>query len=67
MDPWSLFLGIVLSSCGMGYFIYGKRQQHILALCCGVLLCGIPYFIDSVPLLLLLSIPLLLAPWFIKP
>ena len=67
MDPWSLFIGVVLSSFGMGYFIYGKRQQHPLALLCGLLLCAIPYFIDSIPLLLLLSLPLLLAPWFIKP
>ena len=67
MAPWSLFIGVVLSSFGMGYFIYGKRQQHLLALLCGLLLCGIPYFIDSIPLLLLLSLPPLLAPWFIKP
>lgn len=67
MDPWSLFLGIVVSSVGLGYVIYGKRQQHLLALCCGLLLCAIPYFIDSLPLLVLLSLPVLLAPWFIKP
>lgn len=66
METASLLSGVLLGSLGIGYFIYGKRQGRLLALCCGLLLCGMPYFIDSLGLLWLVSIPLLLVPWFIE-
>ena len=66
METANLLSGVLLGSLGIGYFIYGKRQGHLLALCCGLLLCGVPYFIDSLGLLWLVSIPLLLLPWFIE-
>ena len=66
MDTGSLLSGIVLGSLGVGYFIYGKRQARILAFCCGLLLCALPYLIDSLWLLWLVCIPLLLLPWFIR-
>jgi hypothetical protein len=66
VDSGSLLSGIVLGSLGMGYFIYGKRQGRIVALCCGILLCGLPYLMDSQLLLWLLSLPVMLLPWFIR-
>ncbi len=66
MDSGSLLSGIVLGSLGMGYFIYGKRQGRIVALCCGILLCGLPYLMDSQLLLWLLSLPIMLLPWFVR-
>ena len=47
METANLLSGVLLGSLGIGYFIYGKRQGHLLALCCGLLLCGVPYLIDS--------------------
>ena len=44
----------------------GAVDPILLALSCGLLLCGVPYFIDSLGLLWLVSIPLLLLPWFIE-
>jgi hypothetical protein len=66
VDSGSLLSGIVLGSLGMGYFIYGKRQGRIVALCCGILLCGLPYLMDSQLLLWLLSLPIMLLPWFVR-
>ena len=42
MDTGSLLSGVLLGSLGIGYFIYGKRQGHLLALGCGLLLCILP-------------------------
>ena len=66
METANLLSGVLLGSLGIGYFIYGKRQGRLLALCCGLLLCGMPYLIDSLGLLWLVSVPLLLLPWFIE-
>lgn len=42
-ETGSLLLGLVFGSIGTGYFLYGKNQQHFVALLSGVVLCVIPY------------------------
>lgn len=66
MDTGSLLSGVLLGSLGIGYFIYGKRQEHLLALGCGLLLCILPYALDSLIWLWLVSVPLLLLPWWVR-
>ena len=34
----TLFLGVVFGAFGLGYFVYGKRQQALVPLTCGLLL-----------------------------
>jgi hypothetical protein len=37
--PW----GLVFGSIGTEYFLYGKKQQHLVALLSGIGLCMFPY------------------------
>ena len=47
LDPWYLFLGLIFSTIGFGYFRYGKRQSDGRAMLVGVVLMVYPYFITS--------------------
>lgn len=59
---WSL----LFSSIGLGYFIYGKRQRHPVALVCGVGLMVFPYFVSNTLLLVVAGGLLLGLPYFIN-
>ncbi|MDM7951674.1 MAG: hypothetical protein QUV07_00430 [Cyanobium sp. CZS 25K] len=65
-DP-SLFqlMTLLISSIGLGYTIYGKKQARAVALGCGVLLMVVPYGIRNLPLLLLVALALMLLPFFL--
>lgn len=47
MNTVPLLLGVVFSSIGLGYFIYGKKQQQTMPLICGIALMIYPYFIEN--------------------
>ena len=66
MDTGSLMIGLLLGSIGVGYCIYGKKQRNLVVLLCGLLLVGLPYFIENNLLLLLSAVVVMLAPKFIK-
>jgi hypothetical protein len=42
-----LFASLLWGSVGVGYFIYGKRQQSLAAMVGGVLMIAVSYFIGS--------------------
>jgi hypothetical protein len=65
-SPAQLFWGIVFSSVGLGYFIYGKKQQVFTAMACGLGLMIYPYFVsDTIPLVAI-GETLSALPFFIK-
>lgn len=64
--PASLFWGILLGSIGVGYFIYGKRQQMMVALLAGVALMVLPWFIASTLWLLVAGVVVMAVPWFVR-
>jgi hypothetical protein len=66
VDPATLLWGIVFGSFGMGYFIYGKKQERVVALLCGVVLMALPYLIDNVFGLVASGVLLLALPWFVR-
>jgi len=68
MDHQSAFyLWMVLTSAfGFGYFVYGKKQQHWLALICGVALMVFPYFIENLGWSLLLGVVLIVLPLVVR-
>lgn len=66
MDVTVLLLGVLFSSIGLGYFIYGKKQQHTIAFLCGIALMIYPYFIDKITLLIGVGLVLMLIPKFVK-
>ena len=61
----SLLVGMIAGAFGVGYFIYGKKQQKLVPMLSGVLLCIYPYFTDNVWLLIAIGAALLAAPFFI--
>lgn len=66
MSASLLLWGVLFSSIGMGYFIYGKRQNATVPLVCGIALMVIPYFITSVMVMVLLCVALIAVPYFIR-
>lgn len=66
MDSTLLLLsGLVFTSVGLGYFIYGRRQDHKMALLAGIALMVYPYFVSGTPAMvgvggLLMAVPFLL-------
>jgi hypothetical protein len=66
MNTSLLLWGVLFSSVGMGYFVYGKKQQRRVALFCGIGLMVIPYFIGSVFVLVALCLALLALPYFYR-
>lgn len=47
-DPNYLFASLIWGSVGVGYFIFGKRQQSLPALLGGLLMVAASYFAPSV-------------------
>jgi hypothetical protein len=66
MDSITLFLGVVLGAIGMGYLVYGKKQQKGIALLSGLILCIIPYFSLNTLLIIGISILVMALPFFVR-
>jgi len=61
----TLIFSILFGSIGMGYFVYGKKQQAAIPLLAGIVLCIFPYFVSNVYIMLLVGIALTVLPWVI--
>ncbi len=67
MDDTSILLwGVLFSSIGLGYFIYGRRQKHKVAFYAGLCLMFCPWFLGDVLQLIVVSVVLMVAPRVIK-
>ena len=62
----TLMWGLLFGSIGMGYLLYGKKQQRGIALLSGVVLCVLPYFVPNVFLMILIGIFFMTLPYFIR-
>ena len=58
--------GIIFGSIGLGYFIYGKKQQVAMPMICGLGLMVYPYFVSNTLLLVLIGAALSAIPYFIR-
>lgn len=56
----------VFSAVGLGYFIYGKKQQHLSALACGLALMIYPYFVSGGWTTFLIGAVLSAIPWWLR-
>ncbi|WP_263141705.1 hypothetical protein [Pseudomonas sp. RIT-PI-AD] len=65
-DQTSLLLGIVFSGIGVGYFLYGKRQQHLVSLLCGLLLMGFTYFVSDLWVTLAIGLGAMALPFLLR-
>ena len=63
MDLTSLVAGFFVSSVGYVLFSYGRKQSRIPQMCGGLILLVFPYFVPSVPWMLLIASVLSLLIW----
>jgi hypothetical protein len=61
-----LFLGLVFSSVGMGYFMYGKKQSRAVTLVCGIALMLYPYVISNAWAMVGIGLALMAIPYFVR-
>jgi hypothetical protein len=66
MNVSVLMWGILFGSIGVGFFVYGKKQQAIIPLISGIGLILCPYVISNVYLLVLAGIVFTTLPFAIK-
>jgi CHASE2 domain-containing sensor protein len=65
-SPGLLLWGMVWSSIGVGFFLYGKRQSRAVPLLAGILLSVLPFFVTSVTALAISGGVLTSLPWFLR-
>ncbi|AYA69384.1 amino acid transport protein [Acinetobacter sp. WCHA55] len=66
MNSTQLLLGVIFSSIGLGYFLYGKKQKMTVPFVVGLVLMVFPYFIESNVLLSSIGILLSIIPYFLR-
>jgi hypothetical protein len=54
----ALLASVVVGSVGLGFFIYGKRQQRAPHLVVGLVLMVFPYLVGSVGLMAIIAVAL---------
>lgn len=61
-----LLIAMILGSFGAGYFMYGRSQKLVVATLAGIALMVVPGFVSNPVGLTLLSLVLLVVPWFVR-
>ncbi len=66
MDTATLLWGLLFSSIGLGYFLYGKNQKALVPALCGLVLMIFPYFVSGAWLLVVIGVALMALPAFLR-
>ena len=66
MDATTLFLSVLFGAVGIGYFIYGKKQQSLSAMVGGILMVIVSYFIGSAVLMSLVCLGVVVAVYLVS-
>jgi len=66
MTVATLLWGVLFSSIGLGFFIYGRKQKANVPFTCGIILIIYPYFISNTMLLVLIGSILTAIPFLIR-
>ncbi len=66
LNASTLWWGMLFGSIGLGFFIYGKKQQAVVPLVCGVALMVFPYFVSGTAWLLIIGVALTVLPYFVR-
>ena len=61
LDPTFLFASLVWGSVGVGYFIYGKKQESLVPAIGGILMVVTAYFVSSAMLMSVVCVVIILA------
>ena len=62
----TLVIGMLMSVIGASYFLYGRKQKHLIALLAGIMLCILPFAIDDPLWLGVAAAAALAAPFLIR-
>ena len=63
-DAKFLFASLIWGSIGVGYFIYGRKQQAIMPLMGGILMIAVSYLVSSALWMSLICIGLIVGVYF---
>ena len=66
MNMALILWGLLFSSIGFVYFVYGKKRQNLVIRYTGVALIVFPYFIQTPTILVLVGIALMALPKIIS-
>ena len=58
--------GMLFGSVGLGFFVYGKKQQRMIPLVAGIGLMVFPYFVTDPILIVVIGIALMALPYFYR-
>ena len=61
-----LLWGLLFSSVGLGFFLYGRKQRAPVPLVCGLALMIFPYFISNAIVLVAIGVALIAVPYFVR-
>ena len=67
MSTALIFWGLLFGSLGLGFFVYGKKQQAPVPLICGIALMVVPYVIPDTVYLVAAGAALVAIPYFFRP
>jgi hypothetical protein len=63
MSTSSIIFGLLFGTIGLGYFIYGKKQEEYVSLACGIGLMAFPYFVANTIALVAIGVVLMAIPF----
>ncbi|MEJ0036743.1 MAG: hypothetical protein WDO68_11745 [Gammaproteobacteria bacterium] len=66
MNEAELLWGVLFSSIGLGYFIYGRKQSKTIPLLCGVVLMVYSYFMPNTTVMVIIGAIFVAVPYFIR-
>ena len=66
MDTATLLWGLIFSSIGFAYFIYGKKQKRGVPFASGIGMMIFPYFVSNTYLIVIIGIVLLVLPYYFR-
>lgn len=66
LDPANLFVGLIFGAIGVGYFIYGKKQQKFVPLTIGIALSVYTFFVSDLTWMIVVGVVLSIIPYFVR-
>jgi len=66
MNASTLVWGLLFSSIGFAFCLYGRKQRAVVPLVCGIALMIYPYFIPNLIALIAIGVVLAAIPYFLR-
>lgn len=66
MDSTLLIWGLLFSTIGLGFFMYGKKQHALVPLACGLVLMIYPYFMSNAIVLVVIGLVLIAITYLVR-